>query len=102
VSLRERWRRLVEEIDLHVMVIVAALVGLGPLIAFHAALFGLSPRLWLWSLPLLLLIPQGRILTRALGDYPTFGEPSGPYLLANEGVVLAGCALHLLLGSLVA
>jgi len=48
------------------------------------------------------VIPQGLILTRALGDLPSLGEPSGPYLLANEGVVLAGCVLHLLLGALVA
>ena len=61
------------------------------------AIFGLPPRLWLWYQLVLLLIPQGRILTRALWDYPAFGRPSGAYLLANERVVLAGQFAHVLL-----
>jgi len=38
---------LAAEIDLHVGFITAMCAALGPLIAFHAAVLGLSPRLWL-------------------------------------------------------
>ncbi len=70
------------EIDLHV---AAMLLMLAP-----AAFLG-----W-WGLAVPLLMPQGRIGTRAFVDYPAFKQRPWAYLTANEllvsvvVVVLAG------------
>lgn len=66
-------RTLWDEIDLHV---VAMLVLLAP-----ALLVG-----W-WVLVVALLVPQGRICTRAFLDYPSFGRRPWAYLIANELLV---------------
>lgn len=68
------------EIDFHV---VAMLLLLVVLVAF------LPPLPWL--LVVLGVIPQGRILTRAFGDFPKQQRPAGVYLIANE--VLVGLAV---------
>jgi hypothetical protein len=67
-------RRLWGEIDLHV---AALLVLLAP---------GLCLGWWWLAAPLLL--PQGRIGTRAFVDYPAFGRRPWAYLAANELLVL--------------
>ena len=66
--------RLWDKIDLHV---AAALVLLAP-----AAYLG-----W-WGLAGLFLVPQGRIVTRALVDHLAYKRPSREYLVANEILVL--------------
>jgi hypothetical protein len=102
VSPSDGWRRVIGEIDLHVVAVVASLVAAGLVLIVPVVGLGLRPRLWVWYQLALLVVPQGLILTRGLSDSPSIGRPAGPYLVANEGVVLAGCLLHLLLGSLVA
>ncbi len=44
---------------------------------------------WVWAVGLTTLVPQGRILVRALGDLPKFGRPWRTYFLVNELFVLA-------------
>jgi hypothetical protein len=74
-----------QEIDLHVVaMLLLLLVG--------AAFLPHLP----WALIVLAVIPQGRILTRALHDYPRFKRPAAGYLIANEAVV--GCAVVICLG----
>lgn len=79
-------RTLFHEIDLHIVYLFLFLLPLG--------LFLPSP----WSFLIVGLIPQGRILTRALVDYPRFNRPAAFYLVANESLVVIGiliCALRL-------
>ncbi|MBI4661231.1 MAG: hypothetical protein HY735_20605 [Verrucomicrobia bacterium] len=63
-------------IDFHVVAVLLLLLALA---AF------LPHRLWL--LIVLAIIPQGRILTRAFGDFPKQQRPAGAYLIANEALV---------------
>jgi hypothetical protein len=67
-------RRLWGEIDLHV---AAMLLMLAPAVCLG----------W-WGLAAPLLIPQGRIGTRAFVDYPAFKQRPWAYLTANEILVL--------------
>lgn len=75
-------RRLRDEIDPH---IAATLLMLAPFVCLG----------W-WWLAVPLLVPQGRICTRALVDLPLFKLRPWAYLVANEAfvcgfvVVLAG------------
>lgn len=78
---------ILNEIDLHVVYLLLILLPL-------ALLWNTSP----WSFLVVALIPQGRILTRALLDYPRFNRPAAPYLAANESLVVIAilpCALRL-------
>lgn len=72
------------EIDFHILYILLLLV---------VAMAFVPPLRWL--LILVGIIPQGRILTRAFGDFPKKQRPSGLYLIANE--VLVGLAVLLCL-----
>ena len=67
-------RRLWDDIDIHVVVM----------------LLMLAPAMFLgwWGLAALLLVPQGRIGTRVLVDYPAFQRKPLTYLVANELLVL--------------
>lgn len=71
-------RRLWNEIDLHVTYVLLLLFLLVPCLGGR----------WHWvgwcSLVAVVVLPQGRILTRAFVDYPAFKGPKGTYLLANE------------------
>ena len=73
-----------QEIDLHVVVMLFLLLVF--------AIF--LPHLH-WVLIVLAIIPQGRILTRALLDYPAFKRPARAYLIANEAVVASAVVICL-------
>ena len=70
-----------KEIDLHVIVILLMLLVLAIMLPH-----------WPWVLIVLAVVPQGRILTRALIDYPSFKRPAGGYLIANEIAVALSVA----------
>jgi hypothetical protein len=72
-------RRLLEELDMHVVVLLLVLAPLACTGARVWIVFGLA-----WS-----VLPQGRILVRAFVDNPSLGESPWPYFLSNEGMVLA-------------
>ena len=74
-------RRLLNEIDLHV---VAVLVIVVPPMAAISCLRP-SPG-WVW-VAVVLLIPQGLICVRAFGGYPTVGKRFWLYLIGNELLV---------------
>ena len=69
-----------KEIDFHVVAMLLLFVVL-------AAFLPSLP----WLLIVLGIIPQGRILTRAFGDFPKQQRPAGVYLIANE--ILVGLAV---------
>lgn len=53
-----------------------------------------------WVLIALAVIPQGRILTRTLHDYPRFRRPATGYLIANEVMVVSAMIICLEIGRL--
>lgn len=69
-------KAIVQQVDFHVVVVQIVLLVL-------AAFWPHSP----WMLTVLAGIPHGRILTRALYDYPRFKRPATGYLIVNEAVV---------------
>jgi hypothetical protein len=71
-------RRFLDEIDIHILWMLALFI----------------PVLWLsvWWVFLPVLVPQGRILVRAFSEYPRFGQRPWRYLAANELVVLGTAA----------
>lgn len=73
-----------QQIDFHVVAMLLTLLVL-------AAFLPHMP----WVLIVLAVIPQGRILTRALHDYPKSKRPSGGYLIANEAVVASAVVICL-------
>jgi hypothetical protein len=77
-------RRIFGSVDLH---IVAMLLLTAPILLLALPFF--------WGLLGIALFPQGRIYVRAFWDYPKFKRASWPYLVANEGLVLAVVALCL-------
>ncbi len=82
-------RAIFQEIDLHVVVILAVLL-------VPTAFLPHAP----WLLVVLAVIPQGRILTRAFCDYPRFKRPAAGYLIANEAAVAAAVVICLALWQL--
>jgi hypothetical protein len=86
-------RRWLDEIDLHIVWMVAPFALFG-----CVAPRGLILLLWLVGGA---VIPQGRILTRAFVDYPQFGERPWPYLVVNECLLLVLCGLPWLIGFVV-
>jgi hypothetical protein len=66
-----------QEIDFHVVALLLLLLVL-------AAFLPHLP----WVLIVLAIVPQGRILTRALHDYTRFKRPAAGYLIANETTVV--------------
>jgi hypothetical protein len=88
-------RRLLDEIDLHIAVM---LLFFPPGWWWLAALLRPPHQLmdeslavvcmsW-WWLAVPLLAPQGRVYVRAFWDYPTFGKRPWAYLAANELLIL--------------
>jgi len=73
-----------QEVDFHVVAMLLLLLVL-------AAFLPHLP----WILIILAVIPQGRILTRALHDYPRFRRPAGGYLIANEAAVVSAVVICL-------
>jgi hypothetical protein len=71
---------ILQEVDIHI-------VYMSILLLISAVLVSLE-----WSVLLggflLGVVPQGRILMRAWGDYSTFNRPILPYFLTNEILVL--------------
>ena len=60
------------------------------------SLFLLKYPLSIYATAAIALLPQGRILMRALSDRPMANEPVHPYLFINEAVVMLVAALYAL------
>lgn len=88
-------RRLWEEIDFEVTPMLCMFVFLAIVwMVLLMACFGWWSSWVGWCcLGAVVLIPQGRIFTRAFLDYPTFNQPKGMYLVANEIQVMLFAAV---------
>jgi hypothetical protein len=71
---------ILQEVDIHIVYMSILLLVLAVLVSLE------------WSVLLggilLGVVPQGRILMRSWGDYPTFNRPILLYFLTNEILVL--------------
>jgi len=78
-----------QELDPHVVVMLIMLLVV-------AAFLPHVP----WLLIVMAVIPQGRILTRALLDYPRFKRPAAGYLIVNEAIVATAVVVCLMIWKL--